>query len=127
VAYYVEDYSIVFGNGERRRFPDLINQVLDFQEAVVLRLETNSLHRTNENVLAYDYHGNFLWQVPERPHFSPHSPYVGLYRKGEMVEVCNWDGLLLTIDPKLGTIVSEGFVTVDRYSSRRPRPTKNYF
>src|SRR5579872_1159826 len=126
MIHHVEGYSIVFGNGKRHKFHDLISQVVEFEDALVLRLETDSLHRTNQNVFAFDYQGNLLWQIPVRHHFNPHSPYVGIYRAGEMVDAFNWDGHTMTLHPRQGMIVSEGYISVGPASSRRHRPAKSY-
>jgi len=123
MSYHVEDYAVVFANGQRHHFHDLISQVVEFKDVLVLRLGADSLHRTNRNVFAFDYHGNLLWQIPERRHFNEHSPYVSLHVTGEMIDAYNWDGLILTLHPRKGTVVSEGNVS----SGLSLRSAKSYF
>jgi len=126
MVYYIEGYSIVFANGQRHRFDDLISQVVEFQDALVLRLDTDSLRRTSQNVFAFDYLGKLLWQIPVRHHFNEHSPYVGLYAAGEMIDAYNWDGQILSLHPRLGTVMSEGHVSVGSSSSRRHASPRSF-
>jgi hypothetical protein len=126
MSFHLDGYSIVFANGKRHTFPDLINQAVEFEDVVILRLDTDSLQRTNQNVYAFDYRGSLLWQIPVRRHMTEHSPCVGLYRHGEMIEAYNWDGHTMTLHPRLGSVMTEGTISVGSDSSRRPRPTRSF-
>lgn len=126
MVYQIQDYTVVFANGHRHKFYDLISQTVEFTDALILRVGADSLHRTNQNVFAFDYQGNLLWQIPVRHHFNEHSPYVDVYRAGEMIDAYNWDGQILTLHPRSGIVVSEGFISVGYSPSRRHRSPKSY-
>ena len=106
--YEVELQSIQFSNGKRHRFPAEIAEALDFEDALVVRLVT-SYTSLIQNIFAVDYRGNLLWTIPTPRSFFPQNPYVSLFRQGSHVEVLSWEGHILTLDPKRGTILSEGF------------------
>ena len=126
MGYYIEGYTVVFDKCRRHKFDDLISQTVEFPDALILRLDTNSLRRTNQNVFAFYYKGKLLWQIPVRPHFNDYSPYVGIYASGEMIDAYNWDGQTLTLHHRLGTIISEGYISAGFSPSRRHRTPKSY-
>ncbi len=118
--FQVEAFSVSFPNGRRQTFSSLVAEAVGFEEAVIVRLGSEPLHRTNENVYSYDYSGRLLWQVPVRPHVSSISPYVSMSRQGAHVELVNWDGYTLTMHPKTGIVVSEGYHPWADSRSRHP-------
>ena len=106
--FHVETDSIVFPNGKRERFKGIVAEAIQFDEAIVVRLAQDLVHFTNENVFSFDYKGHLLWQIPVRSHMNAQSPYVSISQKNNHVEAHNWDGNVMTLDPKTGTVLSEG-------------------
>jgi hypothetical protein len=123
-AMFEVDGSIIRARGKKHQFSDIIVETIDFDDVVVIRLAGDSSKRNNRNVYAVDLNAKVLWQIPERRHLQDHSPYVGLYRSGHLVEAFNWDGSLLKLDPKRGTVHNEGFIAYEPHH-RRPRPTRS--
>ena len=116
--YELDHRSIRFSNGKRYQFPGEIAEIIDCEEAIVVRLESNSLG-PSENVFGLDYSGNFLWQIPKASSFQAIHPYVSLSRKGGYVDVLNWDGHILTVNPKSGIALQENFYQGGPVSNRR--------
>jgi hypothetical protein len=106
--YEINLQTIYFSNGKKHRFAEEIAETLDFEDSIVIRLAA-SLMSVTQNILALDYKGNLLWKIPAPRSFEARNPYVSVFRKGALLEVMNWDGHVLMLHPKLGTILSEGF------------------
>lgn len=106
--YEINLQTIHFSSGQKYRFSEEIAETLDFEESIVIRL-ASSLMSAAQNILAFDYKGNLLWKIPSPRSFEARNPYVSVFRKGSLLEVLNWDGHVLTVHPKLGTILSEDF------------------
>jgi hypothetical protein len=108
--YEIDQQTIRFSSGKRHRFQADIAETLDFEESIVVRLVAGPFALV-QNIFGFDYRGNLLWKIPSPKSFEARTPYVGLFRKGGFLEVLNWDGHLLTMQPKQGSILSE-----DHYS-----------
>ena len=115
--YEIDQESILFSNGKRHCFKAEIAETLEFEDCIVIRLAAGSL-AMNQNILAMDYKGNLLWKIPPPKSFNAHNPYVSLFRKEGFLEVMNWDGHLMTLHPKEGSILSESFYNGGPSSSR---------
>lgn len=121
--FQIEDKSIVFNANTRYTFDDYIAEAIPFDDAVIVRLENQGWKRVNENVCAVDYKGRLLWRIAQRAHAFGESPYVGIYPHNNYVDVYNWDGTILTLDPKTGELMGESMVQVPR----RHVPSKRRF
>ena len=119
--FQIEDKAIVFNTNTRYTFDDYIAEAIPFDDAVVVRLENQGWKRVNENVYAVDYQGRLLWRIPERPLAYGDSPYVSIYRHNAYVDVYNWDGTILTFEPKTGELMAESMVQMPsrRVASKR--------
>ena len=106
--YEINLQSISFSNGKKHRFSDEIAETLDFEDSIIVRL-ASSFMSAAQNILALDYRGNLLWKIPQPRSFVARNPYVSVYRKGGLLEALNWDGHVLTVHPKLGTILAEDY------------------
>src|SRR5258708_4046309 len=122
----IEGYHLILPHGRVRKFPEAVIEVIPFDEAVVVRIATESAHRTNENVFAVDYNGQLLGQIPPPTHLCVHSPYVGIYRNSGNVDAYNWDGHDMTLHPKSGLVILETFLTGDPSLRRRPRAERHF-
>jgi hypothetical protein len=58
-----------------------------------------------------------------RVHAFAESHYVNIYRKNDLVEAYNWDGTILSLDPRTGEAMSEAMV----YSPTKRPPRKRQF
>jgi outer membrane protein assembly factor BamB len=119
--YKIDQKTIMFPNGVRALFIGEVAQTIDFEDAIVVRLGYAPVVTVN-NVYGLDMRGKLLWQIPHPRSFAPENPYVSLSRKGGFVEALNWDGHLVTLHPKLGTILQET-VSMDGSSSSRRHPS----
>jgi len=117
--YEIDANFIQFPNGKREKFKSFIAESIEFDDVLIVRLEAEPVHPTNENVYSYDFKGRLLWQIPVRPHVFPQCPYVSIFRKGAFVEGYNWDGYVMTLHPKTGLVVAEGPMIC---ASSRQRP-----
>jgi len=108
--HYIEDQAIVFTGGVRCSFDDIIAETIPMDDCIIVRLENQGWKRTNENVVAVDYKGKILWRIPKRIHGSSESHYVNIYRRSDTIDAYNWDGSILTLDPKNGEILAESMV-----------------
>ena len=121
----IEGSLLILPSGHSKKFHELIHEFIPFDDVVVVRIATESVQRTNENVYGVDYRGNLLWQIPWRSHLCEYSPYVALYRNNSHVDAYNWDGHDLTIDPKTGVILLETYL-VGFSVSRRPKSVRKF-
>ena len=117
--FSIEDRAIIFGNGLRHTFDDVIAEALPFNDVIVVRLENQGWKRTNENVLAIDYKGRLVWRIKPRMYAFAESHYVNIYNRNDTVEAYNWDGTILSLNLKTGDVVGEA--TVYSPGSRVPR------
>ena len=120
--YEIDQETIRFSNGKKHRFPAEIAEAMEFEDSIVIRLAAGSL-AMNQNIFGLDYKGNLLWKIPSPRSFDARNPYVSLFRKGGYLEVMNWDGHVLTVHPKQGSILSEdnysGGPSTSRVASQR--------
>jgi len=106
--YHIDLQSIRFANGRNHHFPMEIAETLEFEESIVVRLIAAPFVFI-QNIFGFDHQGNLLWKMPAPRSFEARNPYVSLFRRGAFLEVLNWDGHLVTMLPKQGKIISEGF------------------
>jgi len=123
--YEIDQDTIRFSTGRRHKFQATIAETLEFDEAIVVRLNSGSMP-VAENIFGFDYNGKLLWQLPPARTFEVRSSYVSLLRRGGYLEVLNWDGHLLTVHPKDGTILSEEFYSGGRSSRHRVASRRNW-
>ena len=123
--YEIDLNSIRFSNGKGYRFSSQIAEALDFEESIIVRVVSEHLD-ANQNIYGIDYGGNLLWKIPLPRSFDARHPYVGLFRKGSFVEDLNWDGHLLTLHPKQGTILAEDFYPGGTASHRRASTIRHW-
>src|SRR5690349_20602465 len=119
--YHIEDRAIVFQGGTRFTFDDFMAETLPFDDAIIVRLENQGWKRTNENVVALDYKGRLLWRIAPRQHAFSESHYVSIFRKHENVDVYNWDGTILTLEPKAGELLAVAAVSSPSKRQASPR------
>ena len=117
--YHVEQNVLVFTGNKRRVFKNFISEVLEFDEAIVILLGNEPSQCTNENVYAFDYAGNPLWQIPPRPRRMGHCPFVAITRNTMFLDAFNWDGSVMTIHPKQGFVIHEDYASVGNYMPHR--------
>jgi hypothetical protein len=120
--FRIEEKTLVLANGRRFTCDDFIAEAIPFEETIIIRLENQGLKRSNENVIAIDYNGRFRWRIPLRPHNFSESPYVNIYRRSDFLDAYNWDGRVLTLDPRTGTTESEGWVGVATRGTHELKP-----
>ena len=91
------------------KFPLKIKQVEEFSDVLVVRLDVPADILFNENVFGVSSEGKILWQIiPMKSGFKS-SRYTGLFKKGDLVKVHNWDGTDLLLEPRTGEILKESY------------------
>jgi len=123
--YEIENQILRFSNGKKHQFQAEVVEVLDFEEAIVVRLAATYVTAI-QNIFGLDYHGNFLWKIPAPRTFSPQNSYVSLTRRGSYVEALSWDGHIVTLHPKQGFILKEDFYNGGSTSSRRSASVRHW-
>jgi hypothetical protein len=119
--YEIEPQSLVFSGGKRCRFPGDIAEIINFDDAMVVRLVDTPISILH-NVFGVDYRGNILWQIPKPVSFRLEKPYVSVTTVGGRVSAMNWDGHVVTLHAKLGIILHEDYYLYDDGSSSRRVP-----
>jgi hypothetical protein len=117
--YSVEGMTLVFSSGRRHTFKNFIGEVLEFHDAIIVRLNDEPELASNENVYGFDYEGRLLWQIPHRPRPSGHSPYVSIARSTQFLDAYNWDGSYMTLHPHRGNVLHEDIAIPGGVSSHR--------
>lgn len=100
-------------------FPYRVKQVLEFDEVVVVLLDTHSpslpetalpdergIPLDDRNVLGFDRDGTFRWAVSA---VRPGNPYLNIYVDGDAIGFWNWGSCGGTIDPSTGEILDSHF------------------
>jgi hypothetical protein len=109
------DFSIVQNelriesSGSDVKFKWPIAKVLDFVDILVVCLEPEVGACFNENVFGVDLFGRIVWTIDKRKHVYDDSPYTSIIKKGDLVQLFNWDGDELLVDPKTGKVMSVGY------------------
>lgn len=86
-----------------------IRQIEEINDIVIVRLDIPLGVIFNENIYAVSADGEILWQIPKMSHVYEDSPYVNMLVKGENIELYNWDGTILLIEPATGKILEKGY------------------
>lgn len=81
-------------------------------DAIVVVLDVPPKRVLTENVLALDSDGAIRWQIQRTADTasSPHNCYVGISgHDGNTVTLANWNGMLVQVSVKDGTIIRTWF------------------
>jgi len=123
--YQVDKSSITFPNGKRHCFTGDIAEVVEFEEILVVRLIDDPALMIR-NVFGLDYRGNIVWQIPAPVTFRPIRPYVSVTPRAGYLDALNWDGHVLTLHPKIGSVIREEFCPGDPRFTRRIIPARHW-
>jgi hypothetical protein len=77
-----------------------VAQVLPVNSGFIVRTEPNLGSCENRNVCAIDLEGKLRWKVRHRKHIYDDSPYTNIEIKDGKVNLNNWDGLTVIVDPE---------------------------
>lgn len=99
--------EVILSTGKSLKFDHPVAEILPFERAAVVRLNSPVGSAENENVYGIDYEGEVLWRVPRRRTVYQDSPYTGMRAEADRVRLFNWDGLELLIDPTTGGVLEE--------------------
>lgn len=97
--------------GARVDLPYEVDEVLEMQDLVIVRVEPPVGQIFNRNVFAYTKQGLLVWEIEESPHGTElDKPFVGI-RKGEPGELiaANWNGVDYSVNLKSGSIGVKAF------------------
>jgi hypothetical protein len=99
--------SILFDSGKHVKLDLPITKAIACASSVVVLLEVPTGSVLNENVMALDTNGQFLWQVLPRTYVYDDSPYTDIRCEGTVVKLTNWDGVNLFVDPTTGQVIGK--------------------
>lgn len=86
-----------------------IAEVLNYDGVLVVRVDPDPGSKDNENIFGVDANGAILWKVPVRKYIYDDSPYTGIKKAGQNVELFNWDGTELLVNPSTGGVIQETY------------------
>lgn len=88
-----------------------VEQFIQFDNFIVVRIETPVSIIFNENVFGLSEEGEIMWQIEHKEFIHNNSPYtnIKLLDNGQ-VRLSNWDGTHLEIEPLTGEILREFWV-----------------
>lgn len=110
VEFVIKDEKLILDSGKTVTFDYLIADIVAFDDAVVVRLNSPSDKHFNENVFGVSYDGKILWQIEKKEHVYDESPYTYIGQRDDNVILFNFDGLELTVEPATGKILKEEHV-----------------
>jgi len=109
-TYKVLGNTLIFQSGGKVIFDYPIGETLDFQDAIVVRLELPLGVIFNENVFGLSYDGKVLWQISKQKHIEEDSPYTQLSYQNDKAGLYNWDASLYIAEPVTGEVIEERFL-----------------
>jgi hypothetical protein len=104
-TFTTQERTLIISSGKQITFDYPIDTAVGFDTVIVVMLEPNKL--LNENVFGVSYDGKIMWQVDKRDHVYDESPYTYIGRKDNNVELGNFDGLELIVEPATGKILHQ--------------------
>ncbi len=110
-TYQIIENEIVFSNGEKISLPYPIKQSIVLSGNIILLLSVPLKTIYNENVLAFDTSGKFIWQIEksETLNFMGNCPFLEMEKEEISLRLWNWCGYNYWIDPTSGKILKEEF------------------
>jgi hypothetical protein len=108
----IEGNSVKVINGGKTKiltFPFPIRQAISFPKCHVIRFEPEVGETYNENVFGLSLDGDILWQIEPIGHVYADSPYTGMGQVGDLIQLWNWDGVDLFVEPYTGKIVRKSY------------------
>ena len=103
----VKAEKLMLSSGKVIRFPYPVKKALEFDEAIVVVLDVPPGEEYSENVFAVGHDGKILWRIKKHPRNLDVSKWLDLNREGDNVQIGNWDGLELIVEPATGRILKE--------------------
>lgn len=92
--------------GERIELPASINQCLEFDGLVVVRLDTLGKSNDPRNVWAFDRDGSLEWKIESvEPTGGSENPYTHITVEEGVLWASNWDGHRYEIDVESGEML----------------------
>lgn len=81
----------------------------EINDIVIVRLDIPLGVIFNENVYAVTADGKILWQITKMSHVYEDCPYANMLVKEGNIELYNWDGTILLVEPATGEILEKGY------------------
>lgn len=104
-TFTTQERTLTISTGKQITFDYPIDTAIGFDTAIVVMLEPNKF--INENVFGVSYDGRIAWQIEEKGHVYDESPYTYIGRKDNKIELGNFDGLELIVEPSTGKILHQ--------------------
>jgi hypothetical protein len=109
MRHVVKGRKIELSSGRTATFNYPIKEIVETEDAIVVRLDVPINRQLNENVYAIDHKGRLLWQIAPFERLLKNSAYVGISRVDNLVRAFNFDGLVYDLEPKTGEVVGKYF------------------
>ena len=103
-------YEIILNNGKVVKFSQKVEEILQFQNMLIVRIESPMGVVFNENIYGVDLNGVIIWQIPKVDHVHENSPYTGMKLAGDSIILYSREGVEHTIEPKTGKIIKKELV-----------------
>lgn len=95
--------AIIFSFGVK------IHEIEGFDTFVIAILNRDDFKREDSmrsrNVMCIDSSGKLLWQIPELRSYDTNSPYVGLYKEDNNINLVKLDGTTAVVEAKTGKVL----------------------
>ena len=82
-----------------------IDKYLFKDDKIILLLDNDNLNFSNENVIAIDLDGNFLWKLEKRNEHNKKCPCIDIYIENDLLKVYKSCGIEYIINLHTGKII----------------------
>lgn len=92
----IEDNTMII-NGKKINFNNKINKILEFPNYCIILLMDDNV--PENNVEAYDYNGNSIWNISQIINLKYSESYISLSRESEtLFSVVSYNGVKFVVD-----------------------------
>ena len=98
-------------SGKTLSFKFDIAEYIELNNIIVVRLKVPTDIIFNENIFGVNTDGKIVWQIVSREFMHKNSPYTNMKKvNNSRVNLSNWDGTQVLINPNNGNILDEKWV-----------------
>lgn|SRR5690554_5752998 len=98
-------------NGKKISFNFDVVEYIELESVIVIRLKIPTNVIFNENVFGLNKDGKIIWQIEQKKFMYENSPYTNMKKiNNYKVNLSNWDGTQILINPINGNILDEKWV-----------------
>ena len=112
-----ENNRLIIKDAIVKEFESPISSIVEFENCVVVLLDSDFYKKDNENVFCINKNGKLIWQVPKYEYIDKESPFISISKDFENIKLWNWDSSFVLIEPESGKIIMTPF---EYRKGRRP-------